>query len=298
MVHDTQKRSRLIHRNCLAAIIAIFLLSWTSQAADYPFGYSQSITIDRTKVGVSQTTNKTLSNFPFLFNTTDTNLRTTPAGHVSNANGYDIVFRGLDSNTCGSPSINTCTLNYEVESYSPTTGALVAWVMIPSVNTNAASSNTVIYIYFGNSGITSSLQNASGVWDSNYAAVWHMSDNSTSSKTVNDSTSNNNDGTVAATNTNARTATGQIASALTFNSTNSDYIYTTNSFATPQGYTLSAWFKTSSASGYKIAGFEKDQTGTASANYDRMLYMGTDGKVYAGAYSGSHQVYSRKHKYK
>ena len=103
MVPDTQKRSRLIHRNCLAAIIAIFLLSWTSQAADYPFGYSQSITIDHTKVGVSGTSNKTLSNFPFLFNTTDTNLRTTAnGGHVTNANGYDIVFRGLDSNTCGS----------------------------------------------------------------------------------------------------------------------------------------------------------------------------------------------------
>ena len=92
------------------------------------------------------------------------------------------------------PSTNTCTLNYEVESYNATTGALVAWVMIPSVNTISASSNTVIYIYFGNSGITASLQNATGVWDSNYSAVWHMSD-SAATKTVNDSTSNNNDGT-------------------------------------------------------------------------------------------------------
>ena len=285
MVHNTQKRSRLIHRNCLAAIIAIFLLSWTSQAADQPFGYSQSITIDHTKVGVSGTSNTTLSNFPFLFNTTDTNLRTTAhGGHVTNANGYDIVFRGLDSNTCGSPSTNTCTLNYEVESYNATTGALVAWVMIPSVNTISASSNTVIYIYFGNSAITTSLQNPTGVWDSNYSAVWHLSDNA-ATKTVNDSTSNSDDGTAAA-NTSTKTAAGQISNALTFNGS-SDYIYTTNSFATPQGYTLSAWINTSTASGHKIVGLENNQTGTASGDFDRHLFIGTDGKVYAGIWNSS-----------
>ena len=68
---------------------------------------------------------------------------------------------------------------------------------------------------------------------------------------------------------------------LTFNGS-SDYIYTTNSFATPQGYTLSAWINTSSASGHKIVGFENNQTGTASGDFDRHLFMGTDGKVYAG----------------
>ena len=253
--------------------------------APQAFGYMKNITIDRTKVGVSGTSATTLSNFPFLFNVTDANLATTAhSGHVTSANGYDIMFRGVDNTTCG--GANSCTLDYEVESYNGTTGALTAWVRIPSLNTNAASSNTTIRIYYGNSDITSSIQNPTGVWDTNYKAVWHLSDNGNT--TVNDSTSNNDDGTAAA-NTSTKTTAGQIASALTFNGT-SDYIYTTTQFTNPQGFTTSAWFKTSTASGHKIVGFESNQTGTASANYDRMLYMGTDGKVYAAAYNG--QIYT------
>ena len=48
------------------------------------FGYMKTITIDRTKVGVSGTSNLTLSNFPFLVNITDANLATTAhGGHVT-----------------------------------------------------------------------------------------------------------------------------------------------------------------------------------------------------------------------
>ncbi len=63
----------------------------------------------------------------------------------------------------------------------------------------------------------------------------------------------------------------------------------TTSFLTedPTTFTLSLWFKTSSKSGHKMIGFEKDQTGTNSENYDRSLYVGTDGKVYFGWWIGS-----------
>ncbi|MGD0101042.1 MAG: DUF2341 domain-containing protein, partial [Acidobacteriota bacterium] len=254
--------------------------------APQAFGYMKTITIDRTKVGVSGTGATTLSNFPFLFNVTDANLATTAhSGHVTNANGYDMIFRGVDDATCGGVGTNPCTLDYEVESYNGTTGALTAWVRIPSLNTNATSSNTTIRLYYGDSDIISSLQNPTGVWDSYYQAVWHLSDSATNTA-VNDSTSNSDDGTAAA-NTSTKTTTGQISGALTFNGTN-DYIYSTKQFTNPQGYTASAWFKTSTASGHKIVGLENNQTGTASANYDRMLYMGTDGKVYAATYSGGY----------
>ena len=195
-----------------------------------------------------------------------------------------MIFRGVDDATCGGTGTYPCTLDYEVESYNGTTGLLIAWVRIPSLNTISASSNTTIRLYYGDSSITSSLQNPTGVWDSNYKAVWHLSDNAASAA-VNDSTSNNNDGTAAA-NTSTKTAGGQINTALTFNGS-SDYIYSTTQFTNPQGYTVSAWFKTTTASGHKIIGFEGNQTGTASTNYDRMLYMGTDGKVYAATYSAA-----------
>ena len=54
------------------------------------------------------------------------------------------------------------------------TGELIAWVRIPSLNTNVAASDTVIYIYYGNSDVASSTQNVSAVWDSNYVGVWHL----------------------------------------------------------------------------------------------------------------------------
>ncbi len=254
--------------------------------AGQSFGYMKSITIDRTKVGVSGTPNTTLSNFPILFNCADANLKTTAnGGHVTSANGYDILFRGRDDATCGGAGTAPCQLDHEIEKYDGTTGLLTAWVRIPSLNTNAASSNTSIWVYYGNSDITSSLDNPHGVWDTNYKAVWHLDDNAANT-TVAEDTSNNNTDTAAA-NTSTKTTAGQISSALTFNGT-SDYLYSTTQFTNPQGYTISAWMKTGTASGHKIVGLEQNQTGTASTTFDRMLYIGTDGKAYAATYNGGY----------
>jgi hypothetical protein len=62
-----------------------------------------------------------------------------------------------------------------------------------------------------------------------------------------------------------------------------DLISTTNSVNNPQTYTIAAWFKTSTGGGKKIIGFESSQVG-AGGNYDRMLYIGADNKIYFGQY--------------
>ena len=54
---------------------------------------------------------------------------------------------------------------------------------VPSVS---GSSNTDIYMYYGNSGITSSTQNAAGVWSNGYEAIYHLHDD------WNDSTGSHN----------------------------------------------------------------------------------------------------------
>jgi hypothetical protein len=145
----------------------------------YGYSYSQSITVNS-----GQVSGGPLTNFPFLFNTTDANLATSAhGGGVQNANGYDIIFMGLDSTTCNGPS--SCTLDFEVESYNATTGQMTAWVNIPSIN-----NSTVIYIFYGNNSITTSQAQPTGVWDSNYKAVYHAGNGSTLS--LNDSTSNAN----------------------------------------------------------------------------------------------------------
>ncbi|HMA05940.1 MAG TPA: DUF2341 domain-containing protein, partial [Methanomicrobiales archaeon] len=100
--------------------------------------------------------NGTQSNFPALVSlSSDADLAAD-----AQDNGNDIVF--TDSTGTQIP--------HEIESFSGTTGALVAWVKLPTVS---SSVNTDIYMYYGNSS-TASQQNASGVWDSNYRGVWHM----------------------------------------------------------------------------------------------------------------------------
>ncbi len=246
----------------------------------HAFGYMKSITIDRTKVGVPATGNTTISNFPVLIDCADVNLATTAnGGNVTSPYGYDIVFRSRDDTACGGPGTAPCQLDHEIERYVATTGRLTAWVSVPVLNTNAAASDTVIWVYYGNPDVTTSLENPGGVWDTNFRAVWHLADNEANT-TVKESTSYANTGTAAA-STSTKSTDGRIGSALTFNGTN-DYIYTTTAYNSPSSVTVSAWINTGTASGRKIIGFERNQTGTGSGNYDRMLYIGTDGKIYAG----------------
>jgi hypothetical protein len=231
-----------------------------------PFSYRKAITIDRTKVSCGS-----MTDFPVLIKIKgDNNIKTTAnGGHVTNSNGYDIIFRDSDGTT---------TLDHEIEQYNGSTGDLIAWVRIPTL-TNTA--DKVIYMYYGNSSITSATGNPTGVWDSNYNGVWHLPNGTT--LTANDSTSNANNGTLQ----NAPTATmAQIDGGGSFAGASSQYISTTNSFANTQDFTVSAWFKTTSASGTKIVGLESDQTGTNSANYDRHIWMDTTGKINFGWWSG------------
>jgi hypothetical protein len=164
-----------------------------------PFKYRKQITIDRTKIS-DGSCGSTLSNFPMLFSVTDADLATTGNGgdvasyDAPSNDPRDIIFRALDDATCGGAGTAPCALDHEIEKYVDTSGELVAWVRIPSVNTNAASSDTVIYIYYGNAGITSSTQNVNGVWDYNYAGVWHM--NGDSHTALVDSTPNGNNVTI------------------------------------------------------------------------------------------------------
>jgi hypothetical protein len=138
--------------------------------------HRKPITINHDEV--SPVASTTLTNFPVLINiASDTELSS-----FATSSGNDILFTAEDGITL---------LNYEIESYSSSTGALIAWVNIPSLS---AASDTQIYMYFGNAGATSSLQNASGTWDSNYVGVYHLPDGTTLSS--NDSTENENNGII------------------------------------------------------------------------------------------------------
>jgi len=76
------------------------------------------------------------------------------------------------------------------------------------------------------------------------------------------------------------------SNAYNFVAASAQYISTTTSYVSPgpQTFSLSVWFKTSTAGGY-LAGFGNLQTGN-SANIDRVIYIGTNGELYFGLQPG------------
>ncbi len=132
----------------------------TVQAGSYQ--YSRSLTINHTKVP-----NTNRSNFPVLVNITDPLLMSTSnGGHVASPNGYDMIFT--------SDARCTTKLNHEVEAWSGLTGQFTAWVNVPTLSHTA---DTVIYLCYGNAAVVTSQSNKTAVWDGNYKAVYHLSQN-------------------------------------------------------------------------------------------------------------------------
>jgi hypothetical protein len=77
--------------------------------------------------------------------------------------GDDIAFVASDETT---------QLSHEIEEYDGSTGTLWAHVKVPSLS---ATTDTEIYIYYGNPS-ASNQENITGVWDSNFQGVYHLSE--------------------------------------------------------------------------------------------------------------------------
>ncbi|NOR85948.1 DUF2341 domain-containing protein [archaeon] len=119
----------------------------------------------------------------------------------------------------------------EIEMYE--NDKLMAWINVPNL-TN--TSDYQYYIYWGNSGATEpaadSTYGSQAVWDSNYSGVWHLNQepNGAGVNSMLDSTSNENHGTPTGFIMNSL-GDSSYAKAITFDSTNSNYIFMSdNSF--------------------------------------------------------------------
>ena len=152
------------------------------------YAYCRTITIDHTKVG-SGTEDET--QFPWLASSTISSLATVGnGGHIQNTttesgSSYtgtvpaDLIFT--------SDSGCTTDLNWEIESYNSATGNIIAWISNSSTALSH-SADTVVYMCYGNSSVTTWQGNVHGVWDSHFVGVWHFPNGS--SLNLNDSTSN------------------------------------------------------------------------------------------------------------
>ncbi|GIW59745.1 MAG: hypothetical protein KatS3mg087_0811 [Patescibacteria group bacterium] len=109
-------------------------------------------------------------------------------------------------------------LDHKIERYTSSTGELIAWVKIPTLDYD---DDTTIYMYYGNAS-ASSQQNVSDTWNSNYIAVWQLNEIVTDESTAGthaDSTSSGENGT----RNNNDDIAGKIATAQDFDNT-ADYI--------------------------------------------------------------------------
>ena len=136
---------------------------------DFDWSYRKTITVDHTKVSSDQT------DFPMLVSlSSDTELAAT-----AQDDGDDIMFASSDGIT---------KLPHQIEKFDGATGELKAWVKVPTLS---SSSDTIIYLYYGNGSATDG-QSVRNVWDANFKGVWHLSG---STLHTTDSTSNANVGT-------------------------------------------------------------------------------------------------------
>jgi hypothetical protein len=214
------------------------------------WNYRKKITINHTKVVAN------LTDFPVLISlASDSDL-------VSGAqnNGNDILFTSTDGIT---------KLDHEIELYIGSNGRLVAWVRVPGLS---SSTDTILYIYYGNSSC-GNQQNPVSVWNSSYKAVWHL--NEISGTSVKDSTINNNIGTSQ--NGVTLGALGEIDGAESFDGnvgwTNLGTSSSLN-FGASAPFTIEGWFKTTESYG-PIVSFRHDTNDGADID----ICVGYDGAV-------------------
>lgn len=193
------------------------------------YSYYRTLTIDKNKVASS--TGDTYTNFPVLVSSTLASLKTVSnGGNVTSDNGYDIVF--ATSTTDG-----TLILQHEIEKYASTTGEFIAHVKLPSVST---STNTTIYMFYGNSNVVYTQESGIKTWNSNYKSVWHMDeDPSLTAPQMSDSTSNGRNATSNGSMTSGDSIYGKIGKALDFDGSN-DYLSTGITY-NDSAFTYSFW---------------------------------------------------------
>lgn len=212
-------------RTLVFSITYLFCISPSMDLIAQSCGYAfqKEITIDHTKVSGTGV----LTDFPFLYSVTDPDLRlVSSSGHVQNANGYDIIFVTEAGEA----------IPHQIEHYVPATGQYVAWLKLPALYGNT---DTRISMYYGNAAVTSD-PSSTGVWDSDYQAVWHLHDD------LNDAAALGNDGT----NSGSTDASAKIADGQSFDGVD-DYLLRTDatlngnipsiSSGSPDEFTLSGW---------------------------------------------------------
>ena len=169
----------------------------------------------------SALTSSTLTDFPLLVSVTDMDLAT-----KARADGADLAFFAEDEIT---------PLHFELQRWNG--GALIAWVNIPTLS---ASSDTEIYLYYGNHNATSSASDGPRTWPT-YKGVWHLDEEPGASQ-IYDSSAQQMHGTVTNGDSGSPISTiGIVGNAVKLDGVDDYLDMGTNSPVQDFVFTLSAW---------------------------------------------------------
>jgi len=255
VVHDTKVKeyTTVVTVFSYSGLSTSVNLTWCDPATwwDLDWSYRKLITLNHNQVPSDQT------NIPLLLNITDTELRDT-----AQSDGDDIAFT----------DVSGYKLNHQIEKYTAVTGAFITWINVTSLS---SSSDTQIYMYYGNSEC-SSQQNPHGVWDSNYLGVWHLNE---TSGTILDSSGNGKSGTLTGATYGVD---GKISKSISFDGS-ADYIDIT--IAIPSTVTISSWAK-STTSGLSDMLWCIGNTGTGGP--DLFFYAGN---IYLNTWDGGGNLF-------
>jgi len=198
--------------------------------------YYKKITVNHSLV------NQSLTHFPILIMTTDTDL----VNHAQ-PSARDVQFWD---------ATNTTRYHHEIERYNETTGEFISWVNITYLS---ATQDTIIWMKYGNT-TCGSQENVAGTWDNNYVMVQHLNE---AGNIVYDSTAYSNNGLSTGTDF---TATGKIDGGRQYN--DNDKIVANNFIHSPNALTTEAWVYRD-ATAFIYIGCK----GTYSTSSDWILYL-------------------------
>lgn len=163
---------------------------------------------------------------------------------------------------------NVTTLSYEIDNYVVNDEAWI-WVKIPSVDNDV---DTSFFMYYGNDAAVNG-ENTTDVWDAYFVGVWHLDDDPDTS-TVQDSTSNDYDGTKQAAGEPLENVNGQIDDDQDFGGDTSidDYI-NVGSGLSVNNITIECWGNSDDLTNVAPTKSCRFPVGTADRSYS--TYVGT-----------------------
>lgn len=185
--------------------------------------YYRALTIDHNLVP-----NTDQTDFPVLVSFTHDDLKSMANdGHVANTSGFDLLFF--------SDAALTQSLSHEIESYNPVTGTVVMWVKLSTVSHTV---DTIFYVKYGDTAISTSQEDVPDVWSNDFLGVFHLG-NGTSLENAKNSVTGGN-----STISGVGAGTGQISGGADFTGgSTADHITTNLGGLQPTTATYEIWSK-------------------------------------------------------